>query len=204
MLTKTLRTGLFLVLVTVSAVAQKTMTVGIPTAEFNFASAAQMRTEWCWAASIQMILNWYNVPVRQADVVDRIYGRTIDAAASEDAITKALTGTAYDRTQRKVHLSAHRYRGVPPSNWLLDELGRQHPVLVTFRSSKTMLHAVVLTSAEYETQRDGRVHITALTFRDPSPTIRGRKAAGAVRISGQQLARFVRSVSSYYEVSVRV
>src|SRR4051812_45564163 len=91
--------------------AQKTTTVGIPTASFNFASAAQLRTEWCWAASVQMILNWYNIPVKQSDVVGRIYGRPVDAAASEDAITVALSGTAYDRTKNKVHLQATRMRG---------------------------------------------------------------------------------------------
>ncbi len=185
------------------AFGQKTTSVGIPTADFNFASAAQLKTEWCWAASVQMILNWYHVPVSQTDVVGRIYGRPIDAAASEDAITLALSGTAYDRSHKKVLLHAKRIRGVPPTDLLVNELSEEHPVLLTFRSTRTMLHAVVLTSAEYERNKDGRIHVTSLTFRDPNPSIKGRKPAVAIRLTGAELARFVRSISSYYLVSVK-
>jgi Papain-like cysteine protease AvrRpt2 len=182
--------------------AQKPTTVGIPTAEFNFVSAAQLRTEWCWAASVQMILNWYDIPVKQSDVVGRIYGRTVDRAATEDAITRALSGTAYTRRNEKIRLHAERRRGLPPTNFLVDELGKRHPMMITFRSTRTMLHAVVVTSAEYEHNANGGVHVTALTFRDPNPRIKGRRPAGAIRLTGTELAKFVRSVSSYYVVDV--
>ena len=178
------------------------MTVGIPTADFNFVSAAQLHTEWCWAASIQMVLNWYGVPVRQADVVSRIYGKTVDRAATEEAIVHAMRGTAYNRKHEKVRLYAERRQGVPPTGLLLDELGNRHPLLVTFHSTKTMLHAVVITSAEYERNEKGNVHVTSLTFRDPNPSIKGRHPAGALKLSGAELAKFAGSISSYYVVGV--
>ena len=182
--------------------AQKTVTVGIPTADFNFVSAAQLRTEWCWAASIQMVLNWYGVPVKQSDVVGRIYGRTVDRAATEDAMARALRGTAYNRKHEKVRLYAERRQGIPPTGFLLDELGNRHPLLITFHSTRTMLHAVVITSAEYERNERGGVHVTALTFRDPNPTIKGRHPAGAIRLTGTELGKFANSISSYYVVDV--
>lgn len=194
--------GIFLLLGAVSAVAQKPVMVGIPTAQFNFASVTQLHADWCWAASVQMVLNWYNIPVRQSDVVKRIYGRLVDAAASEDEITVALSGTAYDRRDHRVHLASVRRRGDPPAGLLVKELGEKHPLLVTFRSTRTMLHAVVLTSAEYYSDGQG-IHLTALTFRDPNPTFQDRHAAQSFRVSGTDLQRFLRAISSYYLVSVQ-
>lgn len=184
------------------ASAAKPVTVGIPTSQFNFVAATQMQTEWCWAASVQMILNWYNVPVKQSDVVNRIYHKTVDAAATEDSITVALSGTAYDRRARKVWLHAERRRGTPTVNELTSELSLRHPMLLTVHSTPRMLHAVVVTSIETIESGQGRT-ITAITFRDPKPNLRGRHTAGTIRVSGPEVTRFLRSISSYYLVSVK-
>jgi hypothetical protein len=182
--------------------AQTPVTVGIPTAQFNFVSAAQLQTEWCWAASIQMILNWYNIPIKQSDVVTRIYGKTVDSAASENAIRVALSGTAYDRKGRKVSLHTERKHGVPPTQLLIDQLSSRRPMLVTFHSTPTMLHAVVLTSAEY-VKDDKGIRLTALTVRDPNPAFKGRHAAATIRVSGEKLDQLLRAMSSYYLVTVK-
>lgn len=149
-----------------------------------------------------MILNWYNVPVKQSDVVTRIYHKTVDSAATEDAITVALSGTAYDRRGRKVWLHGERRRGVPTANEIMSELSQRHPILLTVRSTPRMLHAVVVTSVETLDSDQGRT-ITSLTFRDPKPNLRGRHTAGTIRVSGPDLTRFLRSISSYYLVSVK-
>ena len=47
--------------------------VGIRTVDFNFVAAAQQQSEWCWAASIQMILNYYGIPATQQEIVTRTY-----------------------------------------------------------------------------------------------------------------------------------
>ncbi|HEY3928295.1 MAG TPA: papain-like cysteine protease family protein [Candidatus Koribacter sp.] len=182
------------------AEADRPIEVGIPTTKFNFVSATQMQTEWCWAASVQMVLNWYDIPIKQSQVVKRIYGKTVDEAASENAIAVAMNGTAVDRKGRKVVLRTVRYTGIPSTNLLVSEMQQQHPMLITFRSSKTMLHAVVLTSAEY-TQTEQGIHVTSLTFRDPNPTFHDRYEAGAIRITGEKLTEFVKAISSYYLVS---
>src|ERR1035437_1788722 len=184
------------------AASEKAVTVGIPSAQFNFVSAVQLRTEWCWAASVQMVLNWYDIPVRQTDVVNRVYHKTVDAAASENEITVALSGTAYDRTGHKVSLHAVRHHGTPPAELLIAELGHRRPMLMTLHSSRTMLHAVVVTSVEYIDSSQG-VRITAMTLRDPNPTFHDRRTAGAVRVSGRELTQFVHAISSYYLVSVK-
>jgi hypothetical protein len=184
------------------AVTPQPATVGIPTSQFNFVAATQLRTEWCWAASIQMVLNWYNVPVKQADVVNRIYHKTTDVAATEDAMTLALSGTAYDRRGHKVFLHTERQQGTPSATLLISEMQNRRPMLVTVRSAHRMLHALVITSVDTIPDKTGQT-ITAITFRDPRPTIRGRHAAGTFRVSGEQLQRFLHTISSYYLVTVR-
>lgn len=185
------------------AVGTKTVTVGIPTSQFNFVATAQLHNEWCWAASVQMVLNWYRIPVKQSDVVNRIYHKPVDEAASEDAIAVALSGTAYDRGGRKVFLHSERHHGLPPTSVLLNEMSGRRPMLITIHSTRTMLHAVVLTSVEYEQTQQG-TQILAITYRDPNPTFRGRRAAGSIRVAGPDLAHFLRSISSYYLVTVRI
>lgn len=187
---------------TLAAETARPTVVGIPTAQFNFVSAAQLKTEWCWAASVQMVLNWYNIPVTQADVVNRIYHKTDDLAASENQITRALSGIAYDRHGHKLHVSATRETGIPSPATVIGQLSREHPMLLTVHSEHGMLHAVVLTSAEYVTKGTG-IHVNSLTIRDPNPTFRERHGAATLRLSGEELKHFVERISSYYVVSIK-
>src|SRR5713101_6521279 len=58
--------------------------------EFDFFAAAQRQNEWCWAASIQMILNWYHLPVDQAQIVARNYGAPINQGGTDQMISASL------------------------------------------------------------------------------------------------------------------
>lgn len=201
MRSKTQLAALLLLFLSASALAQRPVSVGIPTARFNFVAVAQLHTDWCWAASVQMVLNWYNIPVTQTEVVDRIYGKPVDSAASENQIAVALTGYAFDRRGHKVNLHTVRYRGAPSTALLVEQLGHRRPMLITFRSTKTMLHAVVLTGAEYVQDKNG-LRLTALTVRDPSPTFRDRHSADTLHLTGTELAQFEKAISSYYVLSI--
>ncbi len=176
------------------------ISIGIPAARFQSVAASQAKDEWCWAASIQMVLNWHGVAVKQKDVVQRIYGKTIDAAATEGAVTEALSGTAYTRSGQQVNIYSAYRRGAPDPNVLMREMGKQHPILITFRTGKNRLHAVVITAAEYLPTRSGPV-VTSLLIRDPSPT-RRHPGGEMIRVSGQNLIRFLPKINSYWLVEV--
>jgi len=52
---------------------------GIPSKDFKYraapeSSGRQRQTNWCWAASIQMVLNFHGVDVTQEEIVQRIFG----------------------------------------------------------------------------------------------------------------------------------
>jgi hypothetical protein len=75
-------------------------------------------------------------------------------------------------------------------------------MLITVHADRKMLHAVVLTSAEYVTTDHG-LHITALTLRDPNPIFPEKHSAAALRLTGEELRHFVEKISSYYILSVK-
>jgi hypothetical protein len=106
--------------------------VGIRTADFNFYAAAQQQNEWCWAASIQMILNYYGIPATQQEIVTRTYGIPVDQPGSDAAINAALNGwgRAVEGQIRTIHSASGQ--GLPSPGVLLNELNQQHPILIAF------------------------------------------------------------------------
>lgn len=191
---------LAILLLATSALAAPAIRVGIPNAQFNTVASSQAKDEWCWAASIQMVLNWHGVAVKQKDIVQRIYGKTVNAAATEAAVSEALSGTAYTRSRHQVTIYSRHYDGAPDAGLLLREMRRRHPMLITVRTGERRMHAVVITAAEYAPGPRGPV-VTSLLVRDPKPT-RRHPGGGAVRISGRNLVRFLPNITGYWLVEV--
>lgn len=74
---------------------------GVPSDQFEFFAAPslagrQRQSNWCWAASIQMLLNYHGLFVAQEQIVQRIYGAQVDYPAQPAQILAALSGWAPD------------------------------------------------------------------------------------------------------------
>jgi hypothetical protein len=175
--------------------------VGIPTAAFNFAAASQTQNEWCWAASTQMILNWYNVPVTQPEIVQRVFGAVVDQPATDAVISAALNGWGYTRNGQTVIIRSVGYPGAPPPMTLINELSQQHPILLTFLSGPYSGHAVVITGASYINTQWGP-QIISLVIRDPFPTPQTTMTQGRIEIAGPSLGQFANAMRGYWLVSV--
>lgn len=52
----------------------------------------QRSQHWCWAACVQMVLNYYGVLTTQEEVVNRCFGKLIDKGATPNVMFKALNG----------------------------------------------------------------------------------------------------------------
>ena len=154
---------------------------GVPSNEFEYMRAtsinrgAQIQSNWCWAACVQMVLNYHGLYVSQRDVVTRIYGSPyVNQPANEPQILNALTGWATDTRGR--YSSIHAVGGQQYVNDMINLLSNKWPLIVGLSNPQGGIgHAVVLTAIEYSVQYNNQGQVTAyiprnVVIRDPWPT----------------------------------
>jgi hypothetical protein len=164
-------------------------------------TAAQLQNEWCWAASTQMILTYYGVPVTQPQIVARVFGGVVNWSASDQVISAALNGMALNMNGQVVHVSSGAYPGPPPPNVLFNELSQGHPILLTYMSGPTSGHAVVITAISYINTQFGP-QLTSIVLRDPWPSPQNVANAGRVEIPYYALGQFAATMRGYWIIRV--
>lgn len=151
--------------------------VGVPTDKFaHFAapegSGRQRMQNWCWAACIQMVLNWHGLYVSQEDIVKRIFGVMIDRPAQPHEILSALSGWAPDTRGSYSAIQADPVYINPQT--VLHDLEYRWPLIVGLTTPQGGGHAYVMTAAYYyEDPAQGPV-IFRVVLRDPYPTNNSR------------------------------
>lgn len=154
-----------------------TWVVGVPAEQFVYFAAAegqgrQHMQNWCWAACIQMVLNYHGLYVRQEDIVARVFGGLVDRPAGPTEIMGALTGTWPDSRGRASVVQADA-RNLDPYA-VLQDLEYRWPLIVGLQGRGNTGHAYVLTAAYYHVSADGSPVIRAVVLRDPYPTRQSR------------------------------
>jgi hypothetical protein len=172
--------------------------VGIPTDIFDVVAASQERDMWCWAASIQMLLNFYGVAITQEQIVSRVYGQPHNQPGTDQAITASLNGWGISARGKRFVVQSCVAVGPPTPAVLFRELSQHRLILLTFNPGASIGHAVVLTSASAV----GR-NVVSLVYRDPHPTPANIECRGRVELLTEELARFLPCVRSHWLVSVR-
>ena len=140
-----------------------------PTVEALSASETwgrQRRQNWCWAASVQMILNIAGIRVSQEDVVERIYGGDLDRGGTSQQILDALTGWAPTISGTTALLNPLPLTNDPD---MIDDLSLGWPLVVGLRNSDGSGHAEVITAVKYGVQADGSPAFQSVVLRDPWP-----------------------------------
>jgi len=177
--------------------AQQPQYVGIPRDEFEFSAAAQENSQWCWAASIQMILNYYGVSIDQKQIVARTYGvdpmgRLPNWSGNLQAITGNLNNWSIDNRRRPYVVQASVTAGAPTPLYLVQELEAKRPVMIGYATGPTSGHAVVITAASYIPTPNGPF-IQSLIVRDPWPSPVNVQNRGRVEYPGAQLAQYIQA-----------
>ncbi|WP_154658309.1 C39 family peptidase [Eisenibacter elegans] len=173
--------------------AQQEVWVGLPSQDFNYFAAPQQRSQWCWAAAIQMVLNYYGIRINQEQIVARTYGQNPyngyipDRAGSIEAIHQNLNYRGVDAQGRRYQVVATMGRGAPVPLTLIAELEAGHPVIIGYRTGLNQGHAVVLTAAAFRPTPNGPL-IHQLVIRDPDPNPRNAAQHGRVVLSAKELA----------------
>jgi len=153
-----------------SVVGPDTFEVGIPR-EYVLAWARpkdigrQLESNWCWAASVQMVLNMAHIPVTQKQIVKRVFGRQENSPANAVQIMKALDGWSSMYDGKRVVIAAF----IEPSyEQILLDLYLNYPVILALKFGNKIGHAVVITAAKYKVI-NGKKQILYFLVRDPWP-----------------------------------
>ncbi len=194
---KKIATILVLVFLSLHSGAQNIHFVGIPNKEFDYDAAAQENVQWCWAASIQMILNYYGLKVNQDEVVEKSYprdenGKLPNWPATYDLITDNLNNWVinYDGTVHHIH--AEMGEGAPSPASLVEELSNGRPVILAFETGHHSTHAIVVTGAMYKESDLGPL-VRNILARDPWPDAHNVQSVGLNQYPAKSLAELVRA-----------
>jgi hypothetical protein len=151
----------------------------------------QRKSQWCWAAASQMVLNYLGVLTSQEDVILRAYGGFLDRPASPEEIAYTLDGW-----RQQGPLGVHQVvRAVPYralyTDTVVSDLAGGRPLIVGLRNPNNAGgHAYVLTAVTYDIDVIGHAVARTATFRDPWPD-----NPGIVELPWEEVnARFVGAV----------
>lgn len=147
---------------------------GVPSEQFvHFAapeSAGKQRMQnWCWAACIQMVLNYHGLYVDQQDIVGRVFGQAVDRPANGEQILAALSGWAPDSRGRRSAIYADPYH--VDAATIVNDLDKRWPLIVGLAGPRGMAtgHAYVLTAVYFSKDNFGNPTIHRVVLRDPYP-----------------------------------
>lgn len=99
--------------------------------DFKKFATLQKTPLWCWAACIQMLLNYNGIPWDQEKIAEDIKGTTIPDVASPKEIEK-VTGWRLNPKDPRKGWSANSvyWKGTPPDDMVVGLLSRNRMILV--------------------------------------------------------------------------
>ncbi len=169
---------------TINSLAQSNIKeVGI--LDKDFFAHAQEKTNWCWAASIQTILGYHNVLLSQTEIVDRTFGKNQTGelpnfVGSVQVISDNLNNWEIDLLKRPIKINSVFYPYAPTPNELINFLKNKQPIYISYKSSLSTNHAIVITSCRY-IETNGSYNIIDFTARDPWPSVENVNSDGIVK-----------------------
>lgn len=125
---------------------------------------AQNWTQWCWAASMEMIFRYYGFNLSQENIVQGAWGTLIDMPADPQTIVNGLNLMWIDNDGRSFKSTAFGLNYNDPDT-AINELHNNHPLIIGYNTG-TSGHAVVLHSMSY----DPYGNITEAGVTDPAPS----------------------------------
>jgi hypothetical protein len=165
--------------------------VGIEGHEMDQIMVAQNNSFWCWAASIEMVLNYYGLSVPQDSIVKEVYGldensELPDYGATTEIINRELNSFNVDTNGVYYSISAKIGKGAPSPAVLIRELSKKKPVIIGYETGEGG-HTVIITEVVYVKTEVGP-KILSITVRDPMPDAAFDMNSGKIEYSGRFLA----------------
>ncbi|HBS88321.1 MAG: hypothetical protein A2W91_17610 [Bacteroidetes bacterium GWF2_38_335] len=178
--------------------------VGIEGDDIDNIMVAQNNSYWCWAATIEMVLNYYKVYVPQDSIVKKVYGldensELPDYGATIETIQDRLNCSDVDTNGTTYTISSEMGKGAPNPSVLIRELGEKKPVIIGYDTGEGG-HTVLITAASYINTPSGP-KITSIVVRDPMPDAAFDMNNGRIEYPGKFLAQ---RIHAYWLIDVEV
>jgi Papain-like cysteine protease AvrRpt2 len=129
--------------------------------------SVQHRSEWCWAACIAMVFDYYRHPVAQERIVQQTWGSIVNVPGQPGQIIADLNRPWVDARGQHFHASGDVYS--VNAITAAQDLAANHPLIIG-----SLGHAMVLTDLVYLRDAYGRGQPQQAVVRDPWPG-RGRR-----------------------------
>lgn len=127
---------------------------------------SQDKDNWCWAACVQMVLDYYGISVSQYSIVQRTYGTDEDFTANQEDIILALDGWTVDDTTIKT--DDEHYKS---AKTLIDAVATGRPLIIGMdEDSSSTGHAYVLTHIFFKRDSYGNMTPTRVVVLNPAKT----------------------------------
>ena len=140
----------------------------VKTTCFKAYVARQRNTNWCWAACIQMVLNYQGVDVSQETIVEKVFGYKADRPANAYTIAVAVRGNWPGRVQISSHVDNPR---TVTANAFIEDLTYKYPLIVGLRMpGQDVGHAYVLTGISFTEDMYNNKKPIEVILRDPWPS----------------------------------
>lgn len=131
----------------------------------NVFPKGQEESNWCWAACVEIVLEYGGINITQSQIVSRVFGDTRNEEASQREIMAALSGWGFDRRGIPRKIYCRQVTGAESE--VISALSRGWPLIVGIRNRNgTGYHAVVLSHLEYIIV-NGQYSIQTVTIKDP-------------------------------------
>lgn len=134
---------------------------------FQYVTASQKESQWCWAACITMVLNYYDIPCTQEEVVTKTYGDLVNYPARDMyQIAQYLNGWGKTRYGEDVVIQAETYE-YAPFDGIINELNSGKPFIIGVGDNYSG-HVVVCYGVDWIETSDGP-YVTNFYVYDPWP-----------------------------------
>lgn len=150
--------------------------IGIDESKFNSIYTTQRRSQWCWAACIEMVLKNFGLNVKQEDFVEKIYGLDCTtnqlpnrSAQSPNDVTRNLNGKFITKNSKTYHIQSHTTKGALDTNSLIKNLKKEHPIIMFFLTPQGGRHVAIITGIDIIDQPCGNKVLRNIHYRDPFP-----------------------------------
>jgi len=124
----------------------------------------QYKDNWCWAACVQMVLDYYGIDVTQTKIVERAYGNDFDFTANKNDIIGALNG--WHIGEQTIKASYEKYKN---AKTLIDAIASGRPLIIGLNEKYTSTgHAYVLTHIFFTKDYNGNMTPTRVVVLNPA------------------------------------